>query len=410
MPPVVGLVSTEDQLGPSAATSVEGEKVIDMQDRIRQVKPDQTQFTTMTDRLDSAAAIREKVNWLEEDLFPRIVGAATAQVAGDTTVTLTATQGAYVRANDILRNMSKFPSEAIRVASVAGDVVTIQRAIGKTVAQSIAIGDKFLVVADAQPQGSDFPTAKYLPRVLGFNYTQITRTTWQFTGTDTAIEKVGGREPAKEAKRKAVEHKRKWEAIGFFGARHYIAASTTNTEPQGFAGGMSEFIQTFARDVAGALTPTYFDLFLMDIMQYGSEDKVLFASPLVAVSMSQWNRSGMGSQWQPTPQNVHGVKVDAFISGAYGYRIPVVVKKEWGEFPNATAGGGAQPKGYGGYAFLVDMSNVRRRPLRDRDTKLYTEQQPIGQDSYAAGYITEATYEIAVENSHGLLYGVTAPP
>jgi hypothetical protein len=57
-------------------------------------------------------------------------------------------------------------------------------------------------------------------------------------------------------------------------------------------------------------------------------------------------------------------------------------------------------------AFLVDMSYVERRPLRDRDTKLLTEQQPKGKDTYAAEYITEATYEIAHERAHGLIKGV----
>jgi hypothetical protein len=119
--------------------------------------------------------------------------------------------------------------------------------------------------------------------------------------------------------------------------------------------------------------------------------------------MSQWNRSGMGSQWDPSPRNVHGVHVDAFISGAYGFRIPVVVKREWGQFPVAN-------KGYGGYAFLLDMSYIERRPLRDRDTKLLTEQQPKGRDTYAAEYMTEATYQFACQSAHGLLFGVTAPP
>ena len=53
------------------------------------------------------------------------------------------------------------------------------------------------------------------------------------------------------------------------------------------------------------------------------------------------------------------------------------------------------------------MGNVRRRPLRDRDTKLLTEQQPKGKDTYAAEYMTEATFEIAHERTHGIIFGVT---
>ena len=389
---VLGNVSTEE-VAPD-------ERVIDMDDKIRMLDPDQTQYTTMTSRVSSRQAVREKVNWIEEELFPNIVTNTTAQLNTDTVFPLTAGQGKVVQANDILRNMRT--GEAIRIVSVATDTVTVARAInGTPAAAAINALDNWLVVGDAQPQGSDFPTPRYLARVMGFNYTQITRTTWGFTGTQTAIELYGGREPAKEARRKAIEHKRKWENIGFFGARSFSAAVPPENEPRGTAGGLQEFIQSIKRDAAGPLTVDFFDTFVADVFANGTDDKVLFASPTVVASMSKWNRTGMGNYYEaPEGGKVHGVQINAFISGAYGYRIPVVVKKEWSKYPVAN-------KGYGGYAFLVDMNYVERRPLRDRDTKLLVNQQPKGKDTYNAEYMTEATYEISVEKAHGILFGVT---
>jgi hypothetical protein len=387
---VQGNVSTEEVLP--------DERAIDMDEKIRLLDPDQTQFTTMTSRTPSRQAIREKVNWLEEEMFPNVVTSAAALV-GDTVLNLTAGQGKVVAANDLLRNMRS--GEAVRVVSVAVDAVTVARGIGNIAAAAVNASDAWLVLGDAQPQGSDFPTPRYLARVLGFNYTQITRTTWGFTGTQTAIELYGGREPAKEARRKALEHKRKWEDIGFFGARSFSAAVPPENEPRGTAGGAVEFIVTYKRDANGPITPDFFDQFVSDVMGNGTDDKVLFASPTVVAGMSKWNRTGMGSQFvAPEGGKVHGVQIDAFISGAYGYRIPVVVKKEWSKYP-------VTGKGYGGYAFLLDMNYIERRPLRDRDTKLLTEQQPKGKDSYNAEYMTEATYEFAVERAHGILFGVT---
>jgi len=398
---VQGNVSTEQQVGPSAATSFSGERVQDMSERIKKLRPDESQFTTFTSRQETEVVTSEKANWLEEDDFPRIVTSTAAQLVGDASITLTAGQGKIVMGNDMLRNMRS--GEMVRVVSVATDVVTIARGVGSIAAAAVNASDVWLVTGDAQPQGSDFPTPRYLARVLGFNYTQITRTTWGFTRTDTNINKYGGKEPQKEAVRKAREHKRKWESIGFFGARSFTAQAPPENNPRGTAGGMVEFIWGTKVDSNGPLTPTFFDTFLMNVMAYGSQNKVLFAAPTVVLCMAQWNRAGMGSQWQPEPQNVHGVHVDAFISGAYGYRVPVVVKKEWSEFPVAN-------KGYGGYAFLVDMDYIRRRPLQEADTKLLTNRQPNGKDSYNAEYLTEATYEIAQPQSHGLLIGVTAPP
>ena len=398
---VQGNVPTEGQVGPSAATSYGGEKVLDMDETIRVLRPDETQFTTMTSRTPSNVATSEKVHWIEEDDFPRIVTNTAAQLVGDTSFPLTAGQGKIIMGNDMLRNMRT--GEMIRIVSVATDTPTVARGIGAQPAAAINANDAWLVTGDAQPQGSDFPTPRYLQRVIGFNYMQITRTTWGFTRTDTQINKYGGKEPAKEAKRKAREHKRKWESIGFFGARSFAAAVPPENNPRGTAGGMTEFIQTNKVAVGGVLTPTFFDSFVSACIAVGSSsNKVVFTGPAGAMCMSNWNRQGMGTYYDPGgDRSVYGVNVDSFVSGAYGYKIPVVVKKEWSQFPVT---------GYGGYLFLIDMDYVQRRPLADADTKLLTDRQPAGKDSYNAEYMTEATYEIAQESTHGLITGITAPP
>jgi len=401
---MAGVIPTINQ-GVSTEDILSDERVIDMDDKIRVLKPDDTQFTTMTDRLGTTQAVREKVNWLEEEDFPRIISNTSSQLSTDTAaIPFAAGQGKLVQANDLIRNMRT--GEAARVTVVATDALTLARGIssatGGVAAAAMNANDSWLVVADAQPQGSDFPTPRYLQRVLGYNFTQITRTPWTFNGTTVAIELYGGREPAKEAKRQGRVHKKKWEAIGFWGARSFTASSSGgggNNEPQGTAGGAVEFVAQKYDCLGAQMTADFFDKMLMDVMQYGSQNKVLFASPLVTYSMARWNRSGMGSQWEPTPENVHGVHVDAFISGAYGYRIPVVVKKEFGEFPTANGG-------YGTYAFLLDMDYIVQRPLRDRDTKLLVEQQPKGRDTYSAEYIREATYEFAHPRAHTILFNM----
>ena len=389
-----GSVSTEEV--------VPEQRQIDMDERIRKLRSDDSQFSTMTDKTPSRTAVREKVNWLEEDDFPRQVSASAGVATGVFAIPLAAGQGKIIAARDVLRNMRT--GEAMLVTSVATDTATVQRPVGNAPTAAINSGDVFLVVGDAQAQGSDFPAPRYLARVLGYNYTQITRTTWSFTGTQVAIDIYSGREPGVEAVRKAREHKRKWEAIGFFGARSFAAAVAPDNDPQGTSGGAVEFITSNVQDIAGVpLTPAFFDAWISSIMPYGDHgSKVLFASPTLVQNMSVWVRAGMGSQWTPTPSNVYGVQVDAFISGAFGYKVPVVVKTEWAEFPYAN-------KGYGGWGFLLDLSLIQQVPLRDRDTKLITEQQPKGKDVYSAEYFREATYEFANEKAHGIIKGAVPP-
>jgi len=382
------MISTEEP--------VADEKVIDMDPKMRLLDPDQTQFTTMTSRTGSRAATREKVNWLEESYVTDVITTTAGYTSGATTVVVSAADGLSVQPNDVYRNMRT--GQAMRVTANAAGSLTVTpmgtNAAGNT-------GDKLLYVGNAYPQGANIGSPKYSARVLGYNYTQIFREPWSFAGTTTAIELYGGGEPAKEAARKAVEFKRQLEHSGFFGARNFIntGAYASPAEPVGMAGGLIEFIATNKQNVGGELTSDFLDLFLATVLAKGTSDKVIFTGTVGAYYISRFHRSGQGAFWKPSNESVHGVKVDGFISGVFGYQLPVVVKKEWANYPSGA-------NGYNGLLFVVDMSNVERRPLRDRDTKLLTNRQGPGEDRVAAEYLAEMSWEIAQERTHGLLTGI----
>ena len=113
-----------------------------------------------------------------------------------------------------------------------------------------------------------------------------------------------------------------------------------------------------------------------------------------------FNRTGQGSYWAAEDSSTHGVHVSGFISGAYGYRLPIIVKREWNDIPEADK--------YGGCLFVVDNRNARRRPMRNRDTKLLTQRQGPGVDGEVNEYLTESSWQFAQEKTHGLIYGVTS--
>ena len=378
------------------------EKVVDMDPKMRLLDPDSTQFTTMTQRSSNRVATREKVNWLEEQYVNTVVTLTAGYTAGAVAAVISAADGVSVLPQDVLRNMRT--GEALLVTANAGGALTVVPSWGGQPAASVAglTGDKMLVVADAQKQGADLPQMKYSQRVLGFNYTQIHRTSWTFSGTATAIELYGGREPAKEAARKLVEQKRKLENNGFFGARDFVnVAGGGNDDVTGSAGGLYEFIQTNKQNVNGELTSDFLDQFLATVLAKGSPDKVIYTGTIGAYYISRFNRSGQGAFWKPSNEKVHGVQVDGFLSGVFGTLIPVVVKKEWSNYP---AVAGAQIGN--GNLFVVDITNVERRPLRDRDTKLLTNRQGPGMDRVSAEYLTESSWTVAQEKTHGLLYGI----
>jgi Family of unknown function (DUF5309) len=244
------------------------ERVVDMDPKMRLLDPDQTQFTTMTSRMGSRAATREKVNWLEEQYVNDVITTTAGYTSGATTVVVSAADGLSVKPNDVYRNMRS--GQAMIVDVNAAGSLTV-RPQGTNAAGNS--GDKLLFVGTAYPQGADIGTPKYSARVLGFNYTQIFREPWSFTGTATAIELYGGGEPAKEAARKAVEFKRQLEHNGFFGSRFFQNTGTyapgAANDPQGGAGGLIEFIATNKQNVGGELTSDFLDLFLATVLAKG---------------------------------------------------------------------------------------------------------------------------------------------
>lgn len=383
-----GTVSTTEVLQDSL--------VIDMRDEVAMVDEDESQFSTFTMKARKGTATREKINWREKEYFPRLATVATIYTNVATSIVLTAGHGARVRKGDVIRNMAM--GDAFYVRSVATDTLTVVRAIGVKAAQAGAVGDTLLIMSNASPQGADFGETAILTAVLGFNYTQIFRHGWSFSRTARSVQYYGRSEPVQEQSLKLVEHKRAIEYSGFWGARH-LMTDPDSGEPVGFAGGAVEFIVTNKVDVAGSLTVDYVDNYLRSALQFAGRDLVMYTSPLAALQMSKFNRGGQGTAWRADPSNVAGLKVDAFMSGVYGYEIPIVVKKDWNDFPTTL-------KQYGGWVFLLDHGRIEWKPLVDADTRLLTNRQNRGADRVSEEYLTEATWEFRVEKAHGIMYGI----
>lgn len=211
-----------------------------------------------------------------------------------------------------------------------------------------------------------------------------------------AIERYGGQEPMVEAKQKLIEHKRGLEQTAFWGARDFD--TTTSSEPMGFAGGLVEFISTNVDSAGGTLTEANLDAYLRDGLQHGSRDKVLFAAPVAMQAISGFLRDNITKTTEQS--RLWGAKVDTWISGAYGYNVPVFVKKEWNDFSSASSQ-------YGSWIFGVDMKSVKIRPLRGRNTKLLRNRQANDADETTHEYLTELSFEIAQEKHHFIIKQIT---
>jgi hypothetical protein len=373
-------------------TILANERVIDMDDVIAYLDPDTSQFMTMLMRVARRAAESTKVEWLEDELFPRLSSVSSGGATDGATITVNTGEGPYFRANDLVRNART--GVAFKVTSVAGDVLTIGTRLGRVAFAAHTAADQLLIIGNASSQGATLGTRLITKRVAQFNYTGIQRNPYGFTRSLMASRLYGGPEPMKERKKKGVEHKRAIEYTLFWGVR---SLDTSGAHPTGTPGGLFEYVVTNVQNAAGSLTKTLLDTYMRGFLQHqGDQNGVLFVSPVFAQAVSGFLRD----VWQPTSVDTRlwGAKVDGFISGTYGYKVPVVVKRDWNDFSTSS-------NQYGGWAFYVNMDNIQLNVLRD--TELLKDRQANDADSYDEEYLTEYTLKVQQERTHGIITGVT---
>jgi hypothetical protein len=372
-------------------TILANERVIDMDDVIAYLDPDTSQFTTMLMRVARRAAEATKVEWLEDELFPRLSSVASGGATDGATVTVNTGEGPYFRANDIVRNART--GVALKVLSVAGDVLTIGNHLGRVAFAAHTAADQLLITGNTSAQGATLGTRLITKRVAQFNYTGIQRNPYGFTRSLMASRLYGGPEPMKERKKKGVEHKRAIEYTLFWGVR---SLDLTGAQPSGSSGGIFEYVTTNVQNAAGSLTKTLLDTYMRGFLQHGEQNGVLFVSPVFAQAVSGFLRDA----WNPmtVETRLWGAKVDGFVSGAYGFQVPVIVKRDWNDFSTASGQ-------YGGWAFYVNMDNIQLNTLRN--TELLKDRQANDADSYDEEYLTEFTLKVQQERTHGIITGVT---
>ena len=367
------------------------EKIVDMDSVVGMLDPQTSQFTTMLMKIAQKGARNQKVEWLEDQLFPRLSATSGSQLSTDTTINVTAGTGQYFRAGNFVRNART--GEGFVVTSVATDALTVTRGIGSVAAGAMNASDQLLIVGSAAMQGAGLGTMKVAKRVMNYNYTQIQRNPYGFTNTLINTDLYTGGEPDYERKKKLIEHKRGLEYTLFWGARFL---DTSGTNPVGYSGGVVEYLSTNVHNVGGALTKSALDTYLQTDLQHGSENKVFFVAPQLAVAMSGFLRDNWVRVDAKT--RLWGAKVDALISGAYGFQIPVVVKRDWNDFSTASSQ-------YGSWGFLIDMDYVKFRT--QRTTRLLRNRQNNDADGYIEEYLTEACLELQQEPVHAIYKGVT---
>lgn len=359
-------------------------RVVDMSKKIALLKPEKAPLTVILKRMGTRPASNAIFNWLEDNLqarWSKANGAATAE-----TVKVPTGDGALFMTDDII----KVPrtDEIMRVVSVANDTLTVERAFGETEQAPIEDGDDLLIIGNARIEGGLGAEASTTVTATRFNYTQIFKTAVEVSKTQEATELYGGNDRAYQRNKKGIEHMEDLERAFIFGEK---AEKYTGGQVRRTTGGVLSFLAS--SPTLEVASPEDFcqeamDEFLEDVFRYGSQTKTLFASSRLITRINQWAVDKLQVEMG---EKTFGLAVSKYVSP---HGILNIVKHPLLE------------GFYNGTGIILDLDNVKYRPLKGRDTKLETNIQPNDADYFKDQYLTEAGIEVKLPKTHAVIKGV----
>ena len=327
--------------------------------------------------LGKQPAENPKIEWLENEAMPRITTLSASAASNATSFGVTAD---IFRAGDVVRFTAG--GFGILVTATAAGSISGSK-VGGTSQVSAASSAEIYLVSNSNAEGATLREIKYPQLVTASNYCQIIRTPVGLTETEQATKHYSGDERRRLQRESGIEHARAKEQTYLFGARDISGT-------QRMCGGIKEFIATNITADTGGLTEADLQTFLQSGFRYGGEEKVLFCSSKTIAAIEGFARSNL--RVNDNAASKYGVMMKQYVSGQ-GV-VNLVHKRDWQD-----------SSVYGGYAFLVDMSAVKERPLRD--TRLKENVQAPDYDGFKDEYISEVSLQVTHERRHALLTGVT---
>lgn len=368
----------------------------DMKDKIVNWEPEAAPLTVLTKKLDKTRSVSQyQFDFLEKEPLPRQVTVSGAQTSGDTSVEVVAGHGTRLKKYDTLVN--RRTREMVYVSSMSTDTATVVRGIGGAAA-AMNDGDILDVIAPAYEDGSAKGTFKSTKENRLYNYTQILRTGYGFTGRQQSTGLYGGKDPDTERRAQAIEHRKSIELAMWFGKRH--STTGANSRTLSFMGGIEYFIQSNIWNLAGSgsgVEPTerQFIEFLEVAMAlgpngniYGSGRKALFLSPRWQTIIEGFGRDKIRYEQGEKTLGLRVGKYECVHGEIMLIRQPLFTKT----MPDL--------------AVLLDLDLVSYVHHDDRDTKLVENIQANDVDGYEEEYITDCSIEVAQEGAHAILKGI----
>lgn len=389
------------------SASVEGTLVRDVGEDIVLLEPNATPLITLTMKMKNRKPVYSpRVEWLEDDYVARWGqnGSATISAATAST-TVTVSDGTLFAAEDLVlvpkAVSSSAAPEMFRVVSVSGNVLTVIRNVGTGTIGTIDASAALRILGSAAEENATPQSQKSTNVATLTTYTQIFKTIVSLSGTQEASRIYGspGGERKRLHKKKLVEHKQKMNAQALFGKASESLTGGPNGNPVRTTAGINSRITTNITDAGGILTQKTFESFARAAFRYGSQNKLLLASPIVISAIHAWGNSFM--QLGPMEKQF-GVDIQKVTSGHGQFTLA----RDW-----MLEDGVSGQNGFGGVAFCIDMENFEYVFLsengKSRDTRIEQDVVKDGRDGVVDEILTEAGFRIRHEKKHAKLFNVT---
>ena len=343
---------------------------------VADLEPNAAPLLALMNKIGSMPARNPKVEWLEDELSPRV----TQLTASATSVaTSWAVSADIFKVGDVV-NFTR-DGFSVLVTTTAANAIT-GTAIGTQVSAASA-GSELFIVSNANAEGSSLTEIKINQLNAPYNYCQIIQEPFGITGTEDWTNHYSGDERMRLQKQFGIKHSRQIEQTLFYGVRSLQGTS------QRTCGGIKSYLTTNVTAVT-TLSSAQWETFLTTGFRYGSEEKWAFCSPKAIQALNGFAATNI--RVVNDRAATYGVNVHQYISGQG--TVNLVPHRDW-----------ADSSIYGGYLFLVDMDAVKLRP--GRATRLDKDVQAPDYDGFKDRWLSEISIAVQHERKHALLTGLT---
>lgn len=350
---------------------------IDVTKKIAEYRPDESPFVVLLMRARKRPTINTELQWWDDEPWAWWATVAADAPAGTNEISV---ENAGIFApKDVVFVPRTNEQMYVNDVDYEGNRIIVTRAYGISPEADINAGDKLMLLANAMEQNSRAPQSKIAQPRKRFNYTQTIRTPFdESMQSATDALRTSETERKRLRRKKLLDHRLALERTAIWGQRVEDPVNRRH-----LTNGISAYIVSNVFDFNGTLDETvFFTSFSEMAFKYGSKNKLLLTSPMVASRLNEFAREKIQTS---SGERTYGLQLN-YIQTFHG-RLYIVTSQF---FEGDLAGHG----------FVLDMNNIAYRPKRGRDTKLRPNIQDNDVDGWKDEYLTEFAMQVELEKTH----------